>query len=58
MEKKPLTKSEFEALLSKAAQPLPELGQQPAQEEERTSESQTSGDCSDSHTHSDRSGDI
>jgi len=50
MDNKPLTKPEFEALLTKAAQPLPKPEQPPAQETEQTLESQTSDDCSGSHT--------
>lgn len=45
-----LTKPEFEALLKKSAQPLPKLGQPPAQETKQTLESQTSDDCNESHT--------
>ena len=44
---KPLTKQEFEALLTKAAQPLP----LPDQEVEKTSEPVPSDDCSENHTH-------
>ena len=51
MDNKPLTKPEFEALLTKAAQPLPKPEQPPAQETEQTLESQTSDDCSENHTH-------
>ena len=46
-----LTRKEFETLLTKAAQPLPKPEQPPAQETEQTLESQTSDDCSESHTH-------
>ncbi len=45
-----LTKQEFEALLTKAAQPLPKPEQPPAQEKEQPLESQTSDDCNESHT--------
>jgi len=47
-----LTRKEFEALLTKSAQPL-EPEQQPDSLGEQTSESPTSGDCSENHTHSD-----
>jgi len=50
MTKKPLTKQEFEALLTKAAQPLPKREQPPAQEVEQTSGQPTSDDCNESHT--------
>jgi len=43
-----LTKPEFEALLTKAAQPLPKP--KPDQEAEQTSEQPTSGDCNENHT--------
>lgn len=49
---KPITEAEFENLLDKASQPLvPE--QKPDSGEAGTSESQTSGDCSENRTHSD-----
>lgn len=44
--------AEFEILLDKASQPL-EQPQKPDSKEAETSESPTSGDCSESHTHSD-----
>jgi len=47
---KPLTKAEFENLLQKSAQPL-EPGPKPLPEVEQTSESQSSGDCTETHTH-------
>lgn len=47
---KPLTKPEFEALLTKAAQPLPKPEQPPDQEKEQTSGQPTSGDCNENHT--------
>ena len=50
MNKKPLTKKEFEALLTKAAQSLPKLEQPPDQEGEQTSGQPTSDDCNESHT--------
>jgi len=49
---KPITEVEFESLLDKASQPLEPEGKPDAKEAE-TSESQTSGDCSENHTHSD-----
>ena len=45
-----LTKAEFEKLLIKASQPLPAKVEQPDSSKERTSESQSSGDCNESHT--------
>jgi len=47
---KPITEVEFESLLDKASQPLEPEGKPDAKEAE-TSESQTSGDCSENHTH-------
>lgn len=49
--RKPLTKAEFENLLRKSAQPLQEPEPKPVPEVEQTSESQSSGDCNESHTH-------
>lgn len=51
MEKKqkPLTEGEFESLVDKASQPL-EPERKPDAKEAETLESQTSGDCSESHT--------
>ena len=46
-----LTQKEFEALLTKAAQPLQKPEQPPDREAKQTSEQPTSGDCSESHTH-------
>jgi len=43
--KKGLTEKEFKKLLIKASQPLPKQGQKPDSTSEKTSESQTSGDC-------------
>ena len=45
-------KEEFESLLDKASQPL-EQPQKPDSKEAGTSESPTSGDCSENRTHSD-----
>ena len=53
----PFTEVEFESLVDKASQPL-EPERKPDAKEVGTSESPTSGDCSESHTHSGRSGDI
>lgn len=47
-----LKEEEFESLLDKASQPL-EQPQKPDSGVAGTSESPTSGDCSESHTHSD-----
>jgi DNA (cytosine-5)-methyltransferase 1 len=53
MKKKPeLKEAEFESLLDKASQPL-EQPQKPDSKEVGTSESPTSGDCSENRTHSD-----
>lgn len=46
---KPLTKTEFEALIVKAAQPLPVL--KPDKEAKKTSESENYDDCNENHTH-------
>lgn len=43
------TKAEFESLLRKSAQPL-EPEPKPLPEVEQTSESQSSGDCNETHT--------
>ena len=51
-EKSELKEAEFENLLDKASQPL-EQPQKPDSKEAGTSESPTSGDCSENHTHSD-----
>jgi len=48
----PITEAEFENLLDKASQPL-EPEQKPDAKEAGTSESPTSGDYSENHTHSD-----
>lgn len=58
MDAKPLTKQEFEALLTKAAQPLRKPKPQPDQEAKQTSGQPTSDGCSESHTRSSKSGDI
>ena len=56
MEKnKPITEAEVEHLLDKASQPL-EPERKPDAKEAETLESPTSGDCSESHTHSDNLG--
>ena len=58
MKKKPeLKEAEFESLLDKASQPL-EQPQKPDSKEVGTSESLTSGDYSENHTHSDSPEDI
>lgn len=45
-----LTKPEFEKLLIKASQPLPEKVEQSDSSKVKTSESRSSGDCNESHT--------
>ena len=50
--KKELTKARFEALLIKASQPLREQGQIRDSASSETSESPTSGDCSERNIHS------
>jgi len=57
--KKDLTKKRFEALLIKASQPV-QVRQPPEPDSalEQTSESQISGDCSDTDIRSDTIGDI
>ena len=53
MEKQtPFTEAEFESLVDKASQPL-EQERKPDAKEAETSESPTSGDCNESHTHLD-----
>ncbi len=49
MKQKPLTKTEFEALIVKAAQPLPT--QKPDKEAEKTSEPENHDDCNENHIH-------
>ena len=56
--KKELTEKRFKNLLTKASQPLPEQERKPDSSSSQTSESQTSGDCNGTDTHSDTSGDI
>ena len=52
---KELTEKDFEALLTKASQPLQgkPQGRIPDSKEVQTSESQTSDDCTENHTHLD-----
>jgi hypothetical protein len=45
-----LTRQDIENLLTKASQPLAEQGQKPDSLPEKTSESQTSGDCNGKNT--------
>ena len=55
--KKELTKARFEALLIKASQPQQGQVRKPDSASSETSESPTSGDCSERNIHSDTSED-
>lgn len=53
----PLTKREFERLLTRAAQPLDSAPPEPGPSTPETSESHPSGDCTERCTHSGRTED-
>jgi hypothetical protein len=55
MVRDPLTKVEFETLLTRAAQPRKEPGLEPDSEAERTSAESRPDGCTETHTHQDRS---